>query len=254
MLKTLAAVGSLAAAAAVLSCVPGTLDGGNGGGKGGGNDAGGSCPGTMVPARCYRVCDGNVTPPNDGACPADYVYNAAYCASGTIQVPAHGCGGGGVGGGASGGVGGDAGGGAGGGSGPGCTDLVNDAPPAVQRFHMEARPAEETGVGGEIADGVYDLTVIDYFGTARQSGSPITATIRISNGGTRMESVTRYEEGGGSVSAEVRTLAPLGTEVTEIWTCPVWGPNTEGYSATSTRFMLSNPMTVNRYVRRGSLN
>ena len=260
MLKSLSAVASLAAAVAVSACVPGTLSGG------GGNDAGASCPGTMVPERCVRACDGSVAPPIRGTCPASYVYSPAYCAHTTIELVTNTCGadaaadgadasgdGGDGGGGAAGGAGGGPVGGAGGATGwssPGCTDLVDDAPPAVQRFHMEVRPAEELGVGGELADGVYDLSVIDYYGTARSGTAPaITGTVRISNGGTRMEAVTWYEQ-GNVVTAEVRTLAPAGTQVTETGTCPIRGPNTEDYSATPTRFMLSNPMTVSRYVRR----
>jgi hypothetical protein len=118
---------------------------------------------------------------------------------------------------------------------------------------MQERPTTELGVGGEFADGVYDLNGIDYYGTARTSasGAAITGTVRISNGGTRMESVTWYEQ-GNVVTSEVRTLAPAGSQVTETWTCPVWGPNTEGYTATPTRFFLSNPMTVSKYVRRAN--
>jgi hypothetical protein len=184
----------------------------------------------------------------------------AGTSGGVVTSGAAGAGGAGgaAGGGGMAGAGGVAGGGgagrggeAGAGNGP-CTDLVNDAPPAIQRFHMEVRPAEELGVGGQFADGVYDLSVIDYYGTSR-SGTPpaITGTVRISNAGTRMEAVTWYEQ-GNVVTAEVRTLAPAGTQVTETGTCPIRGPNTEGYSATPDRFMLSNPMTVNRYVRRAN--
>jgi len=273
MLKALSAVGSLAAVVAVSACVPGTLSGG-----GGGYDAGTSCPGTLVPERCYRSCDGSTAALIDGStCPEGYIYSSAHCAHTTIELIANTCGAdaaggaadasdGGAGGsagesggaGTSGaaGIGGAAGRGGAAGGGPGCTDLVNDAPPAIQRFHMEDRPATELGVGGQLADGVYDLSVIDYYVTslppADWRAPAITSTVRISNAGTRMEAVTWYEQ-GNVVTAEARTLAPAGTQVTETWTCPIWGPNTEGYSATPDRFMLSNPMTVNRYVRRADL-
>src|SRR5262245_58857562 len=140
MVRRLAAVGSLAAVVTVVaSCVPATL-GGNGGGS---SDAAPPCTGTLVPERRYRSCDGAVVSPLDGACPDGYVYSPAHCARPTLNLLTNACGADAAG---------DSADASDGGAGEigdadvsSCTDLVNDAPPAIQQFQVETRPASELG-------------------------------------------------------------------------------------------------------------
>ena len=80
MLRTFLAVGAMGVAIAIFSC-----NGGNLGGGGGYDGGPGGCSGTMIPATCYRTCDGSSTTPNGGSCPAGYVYSASYCAQGGID-------------------------------------------------------------------------------------------------------------------------------------------------------------------------
>jgi hypothetical protein len=88
MLRTLLAVGSMGAAIAIFSCSGGTLGGGGNdagpGGSGGGGPGGGpgGCSGTVIPATCYRACDGSNATPMSGFCPAGYVYSPSYCGFG----------------------------------------------------------------------------------------------------------------------------------------------------------------------------
>jgi len=136
-----------------------------------------------------------------------------------------------------------------------CTDLLNDSAPAPVTFHSGDRPADALGAGGVIVDGVYGLVSTDIYRSsdADPPASEVT-TIRISNGGTRMEYVSGFGEDGGADNpavAFVRTLAVSGTTVTETETCRFLGglqpPVTEDFTATPTTFMLANNLYVNRY-------
>lgn len=216
-----------------------------------------ACGGLLVPARCIRRCDGSQTQPSGQSCPTGYTYVASYCTYGSVGFPViNTCGDDG---GTS-----DAGptpydagpttGVDGTGAGQACTDLVNDAPPAPVRFHSGDRTADTLGAGGTIVDGIYDLNAVDiYRSSDLDANSTSVTTIRISNGGTRIEYVAGQPGDGGIGSVEatlVGTLAASGTQVTETWICPAPSTVTEDYTATATRLMLSNPLYVKRYVRR----
>src|SRR5512138_3459895 len=100
MLRTVLAVIAMGAAVAIFSCSEGKLTGGNdagarggaggtGGtaGTGGPNDASSdACPGTYVPATCFRACDGANTAPVGNSCPAGYIYSAEVCYSQHIGI------------------------------------------------------------------------------------------------------------------------------------------------------------------------
>jgi len=192
-----------------------------------------ACQGTFVPAYCYRSCDGTYHPVEAGnTCAPGESYNAPACYTYTDGAGpiTNTCGT-------------DAGG--------GCTDLANDAPPVPVHAHIGDRPAADLGAGGVIADGIYNLVSADFY---RYGGIDFTAvnTIRISNGGGRMEYVWGYGTATPSVVKE-QALVVSGTQVTKTDTCgSVWPPRvtTEDYTATPDTLMFSNPQQVLRYSRR----
>lgn len=98
MLRTILAVVSMGAAVAIFSCSSGKLsdrnDAGARGGAGGAGGVGGgpvdasedACPGTFVPAVCYRACDGTQTAPFGNTCPGGYVYSQSICFPGPVGI------------------------------------------------------------------------------------------------------------------------------------------------------------------------
>jgi hypothetical protein len=123
-------------------------------------------------------------------------------------------------------------------AGASCSDMVADG--AGVEYTFVQGPSPDLGLGGSIADGVYDLTAfIRYDSSATQtvgfdgeggSGTTQTAgsereTIRISGGGTRLE----YQSNdflGGSTDLQynghglVLTLAPSGSALNDVAVCP----------------------------------
>jgi len=215
MVRTVFALISLGAAVAIVSCSGGTLVGGS-------PDASGGAGGAPSPGVAGTTAVAGTTG-----------------GGGTVGTGGSGVGSGGT---------------AGGGSGATCTDLVNDAPPAPVRSHTGDRPATEAGAGGVIVDGIYDLNSQDYYVTAQEEQNTAVGTIRISDGGTRIEAVVRYEyaDGSSALYKSVRTLAATGIHIASTLICPDGGGGgtDDEYTATSTRLMFSNPLWVTRYVRR----
>lgn len=221
MVRTVFALVSLGAAVAIVSCSGGALVGGSPDASGGAGAPSTGVAGTTGGAGTTGVA-------------------GTTGAGGTLGTGGSGVGSGGT---------------AGGGSGATCTDLVNDAPPAPVRSHTGDRPASEAGAGGVIVDGIYDLNSQDYYASAQEEQRTAVGTIRISDGGTRMEAVVRYEysDGASALYKTVRTLAVTGTHVASTFICPDGGGSgvsDDEYTATSTRLMFSNPLWVTRYVRR----
>jgi hypothetical protein len=244
--------------------------GGIGGSAAGGRGGAGGCSGTFIPAQCFHPCTGTYYPvPDAGVCPAGDEYTSSYCvlpgswSDGRGPVPGACDGGarGGTGGGGIAGAGGAAGGSTGGGGSGGLcvTGLSLDgASAAPVHFHSGDRPADALGGGGVIVDGIYDLNSSDIYRSS-DTNPPTTslAVIRISNGGTRMEYVAGVVGDAGVNTIDVtlvRTFATSGTQVTETEICRDGGglqaEVVEDYTATSTRLMLSNPLYVQRFVKR----
>ena len=145
-------------------------------------------------------------------------------------------------------------------AGASCSDMVADGPGVGDTLVQGLSP--DLGLGGSIGDGVYDLTaLIRYNSSASQtvtfdgegdSGTTPTAgsereTIRISEGGTRLE----YQSNdflGGSTDPQynghglVLTLAPSDSALNDVAVCP-HDPNYEDffigpyYTATPSRFI-----------------
>jgi hypothetical protein len=231
--------------------------GDDGGGDGATDASPDACLGTMVWESCYRTCDGAQTVPDGGTCPAGFWYSPSVCIRGSRDGSGpvtNTCGAdGAAGAGGAGGSGGGNGGAGGGGSGVGCTDLANDAAAITARAHTGDRPADSVGVGGVIADGVYDLVGLDNYRTIAEDQWTASGAIRISNGGTRMESVLRDEYAGGFSDSfkSTSTVSVAGAQIARTGLCPDAGSSGSAeYTATPTTLMISNPLTVSRYLHR----
>jgi hypothetical protein len=129
-----------------------------------------------------------------------------------------------------------------------CTSLTPGGPSVLTVFSAGDPP--DTGQGGTIVDGIYDLTA-----TTIYKSSPTTQqffdreTIRISGGGTRLEYVS---ESSGSLIVE--NLAPSGSSLNATVTCPIGqgvgvGPN---YTATADQFFVVNGLYVDAFTLRSS--
>jgi hypothetical protein len=239
------------------------------GGVGGAASVDAGCTGRFIPEYCVHLCTGaSYAPPDGGVCPNGDLHVSSVClpagsfSDGWGPTPSA-CGDGAAGAGgtssSTAGRGGNGTGGSGtGGSGGACTTLANDAPTSPVHFHSGDRTAADLGAGGVIVDGIYDLNSSDIYRSSDSTpATTAVATIRISNGGTRMEYVSGGIGDAGVNTIEVafvRTLATSGTQVTETEICrandAVQAETVEDYTATSTRLMLSNPLYVKRFVKR----
>ena len=115
---------------------------------------------------------------------------------------------------------------------------------------FKAGAPPDSGEGGNVVDGVYDLTAATIY-----QSSPTTEqffereTIRISGGGTHLEVVTDGTVGGSSLA---ESIAPAGAALDPTTTCPLdqgrsFGPN---YTATPGQFVLVNGLYVDVYAMR----
>jgi hypothetical protein len=127
----------------------------------------------------------------------------------------------------------------------GCNDLVADGPAVLSVF--EAGPPPNLGQGGTIVDGVYDLVQDTIYESAPTSAQYFDSeTIRISEGGTRLDYVS-----ASTGSRITESLAPAGASLNPTTICP--GPGLSVgpyYTATPGQFVVVNGLYVSVFAMR----
>ena len=115
---------------------------------------------------------------------------------------------------------------------------------------FKAGPPPDSGYGGSLVDGNYDLTSTTIYQSTPTTEEFYTReTIRISQQGTYLEMVNEGSSGSHSLA---ESLAPAGAALNPTTTCPLgesrsFGPN---YTATPGQFSLVNGLYVKTYALR----
>jgi hypothetical protein len=129
-----------------------------------------------------------------------------------------------------------------------CTTLRPGGAPVLTVFKAGAPP--DSGYGGTIVDGIYDLTARTiYQSSPTQEQFFARASIRISVQGTHVEVVK--EGSSGEIYPLIASLAPAGAALNPTTLCPdegrSFGPN---YTATPGHFTLVNGLYVEEFALR----
>lgn len=153
-------------------------------------------------------------------------------------------GGGGVGGGGGGGNGGTTDGGTTDEDAGACTDLPVTGAVVAQQVVNATPPA---GAGGELVDGIYDLTDATYYGGPSAlpgpSGAEYRGSIRIT-GQTFERHLVFKNAGGATAETAVRgTFAPTGVNALITLTCPFATQEQVTYTATGNNLVITNIVT-----------
>jgi hypothetical protein len=125
-----------------------------------------------------------------------------------------------------------------------CTDLPVTGAVVAQQVVNATPPA---GTGGELADGIYNLTDATYYGGPSAlpgpSGAEYRGTIRITGHTFERHLVFKNAAGATAETAVRGTFAPTGVSALINLTCPTAAQEQVTYTATGSNLVITNIVT-----------